>query len=592
MNNFNLRLTHAFTAVFAVVLILTSCHKETKFVESYVIEKDGLYGLIDTTGNEIIKPRFLYIEPIQKDGVALAIIDTIYSSISDSTYSGERKIPVLNIKYGYITSEDNFLFPEPSFAKIRIDSYMDSVEAYSRFCNEASFYGGMAIAQDTLSMYYGYVGLNGDTIISARYRTANRFNQGRAAVQLTYSEGKKNGGKWGLIDPSGKNVCDFVYNYIETPFNGRAIASIMSVDKQEGGTIDGKIELDENGEAVINKSKSFEIPASDKPIFRNTIFLVDENGKIINEDLNMMYQYSDFSKDGIAVAIPNRLAEIFGDGYRFISKDGEFIEPLTANDITEEQAEKLIESKHFLNELLPKDIEFVDATRFTSGYAAVKLGKVWVFVDKQLIPRGNEENPVFEDALPFSYGLAGVKLNGKYGYINKDFNFVLPCKYDSCAIAGKSLCLVYGGKKTDKGYSITSYINRDGNVVWQNVDYEGNYFVKSDNTANRQWKDFDYKYIGKNYPPILIIIIVTALLITINVISKKRNKKNLTSKDALPIEADGKQSAQPNKQTVSVLPESGSLAPEEKVVTDHNINSTNIPKKTSIDERLNDFLKM
>ncbi|MCM1138243.1 MAG: WG repeat-containing protein [Muribaculum sp.] len=591
MNYFLLRSTHILTTIIALFL-LVSCQKEPQYVESYVISKDGLYGLIDKSGNEIVKPRFLNIEPIQKDGVALAVIDTIYTSVRDSSILGIRNLPVLNIKYGYITSEDKFLFAKPSYAKIKIDGYMDSVQAYSRFCNEASFYGGMAVTQDTLTMLYGYLGINGDTIISAKYRTANRFNQGRAAVQLAYSNGNKSSGKWGLIDPNGENVCEFVFNFIETPVNGRAIASIMTVDKQEAGTIDGEIELDENGKAYINKSKSFEVEASNEPTFSNTIFLVDENGKIIKENLDMMYQYSNFSKDGVAVAIPNRLAEIFGRGYRFMSKDGEFIEPLTVNNITEEQAEKLIESKHFLNELLPEDIEFVDATRFTDGFAAVNLGKAWIFVDKQLIPRGNEENPIYENALPFSHGLAGVKLDGKFGYINKEFNIVLPCKYDSCAIAGKSLCRVYGGRKTDNGYSIVSYVDRNGNVVWQNVNYEGNYWDKDELPKNQQWRDFDYKYIGKNYTPIIIIFIVIAILISIIIISKK-HKKHPASNRVSSIKIEGKYETKSNTESKSVLLESRNTVTGE--MTDSNRNSAkpkDMPTKPSIDERLNDFLKL
>lgn len=328
------------TLLILTLFALMACEREPAYVDSYVIEKGGLYGLIDSTGNEIVEPRFLSIEPIQKDGVALAIIDTIYTSVRDSSFLGIRDIPVLNIKYGYMTAEDKFLFPEPSYVKIKIEGYMDSIRAYSRFCQEASFYGRLAVVQDTTTLLYGYIGLYGDTIIPAKYRSASRFNEGRAAAQLDYKEGMNGSGKWGLIDPEGNNVCDFVYNQIETPVNKRAIASITTVNKQEDEVIEGEISLDENGNAYVDKSKAVVIEASDSPTFSTTIFLVDENGKIINENMNMMYQYSNFSKDGIAVAVPNRLAELFGAGFRFISKDGDFIETLDANDITEEQAKK------------------------------------------------------------------------------------------------------------------------------------------------------------------------------------------------------------------------------------------------------------
>lgn len=227
-----------------LLIVLVACQKEPRYVDSYIISKDGKYGLIDSLGTEIVKPRFQFIEPIQKDGVALAIIDTIYTSVRDSSFLGDRNIPVLNIKYGYITNEDKFLFSKPSYAKIKINSYLDSITAYSNFCQNFSFYGGLAAVQDTLTMKFGYIGLDGDTIISAQFHSVKRFNQGRAAVQLDYAVGQKNSGKWGLIDPTGKHVCDFVFTNIESPINNRSLAGIVIVDREKGGTIEGELSKD------------------------------------------------------------------------------------------------------------------------------------------------------------------------------------------------------------------------------------------------------------------------------------------------------------------------------------------------------------
>lgn len=585
------------TLLILILFTLIACERETAYIDSYVIEKGGVYGLIDSTGNEIVEPRFLNIEPIQKDGVALAIIDTIYTSVRDTSFLGIRNIPVLNIKYGYITAEDKFLFPKPSYAKIKIEGYMDSIQAYSRFCQEASFYGGLAVAQDTTTLLYGYIGLNGDTIIPAKYRSAGRFNEGRSAVQLDYKEGMNDSGKWGLINPEGNNVCDFIFNQIETPVNKRAIASITTVNKQEGEVIAGEISVDENGKAYVDKSKATVIEASNSPSFSITIFLIDENGKIINENMNMMYHYSNFSKDGIAVATPNPIAELFGSGCRFISKDGEFIEGPDVNNITEEQAKKIIESKYFLGELLPKDIEFADATRFTEGYAAVNLGKAWVFIDKQLIPRGNAENPIYEDALPFSHGLAGVKLNGKYGYINTEFNEVIPCKYDSCAIAGKNLCRVYSGRKTENGYSIISYIDRRGKVIWQNVNYEGNYWKNEVEKKKHDWREFKYTYIGKNYLPLFIIISIVVVIAIILILSKRYKKKSALDKEKnnaknKPIDTDKKMKETSDASLSEQKETDGNSLPLKKDVIQNGLNESSSMGVPSVDQRIDDILNL
>lgn len=581
-----------------LLIVLVACQKEPRYVDSYIISKDGKYGLIDSLGTEIVKPRFQFIEPIQKDGVALAIIDTIYASVRDSSFLGDRNIPVLNIKYGYITNEDKFLFSKPSYAKIKINSYLDSITAYSNFCQNFSFYGGLAAVQDTLTMKFGYIGLDGDTIISAQFHSVKRFNQGRAAVQLDYAVGQKNSGKWGLIDPTGKHVCDFVFTNIESPINNRSLAGIVIVDREKGGTIEGELSKDENGKVYVDKSKAQTIGESDSPTFSSKTFLVDENGKVVNDNLNMMYQYSNFSKDGIAVAIPNGIGQFLGAGYGFINKDGEFIKPIDVNNLSEEQAKRIVESKYFLNELLPADIEFADATRFTDGYAAVNLGRAWIYVDKELIPRGNEEYPIYEDALPFSHGLAGVKLDGKFGYINKDFQLVIPCKYDSCAIAGKNLCRVYSGDRTENGFSIISYINRQNNVVWQNVVYNSNYFnEKSDTPTIGKWRDFDYVYMGKNYTIVWILIGLGVLLFTIIFFARLHNRRRKVIKD----NCEHISNSAPQQASIQKIDEEQGIEIEQSIDTIESKVNDNDKKenqilekdkllKQSIENRINDIL--
>lgn len=156
--------------IIMITMIFTSCQKESKYKDSYIIAKNGHYGLIDSVGNEIVPPIYVYIRPIQKDGVSLAVIDTIY------TYEGVKNKPVLNIKYGYINSDNKFLFPRPSIAKITIENSIDSIKTFSEFCDNFSFYGGLAIAQDTTSRLYGYIKLNGDTIISPKYKNNTSLN--------------------------------------------------------------------------------------------------------------------------------------------------------------------------------------------------------------------------------------------------------------------------------------------------------------------------------------------------------------------------------------------------------------------------------
>ena len=70
------------------------------------------------------------------------------------------------------------------------------------------------------------------------------------------------------------------------------------------------------------------------------------------------------------------------------------------------------------------------AYSFSEGLAGVEINGKWGFIDK----RGNEVIPCKYDysnnGYFFSEGLAGVKLNEKCGFIDKKGKEVVPCKYD------------------------------------------------------------------------------------------------------------------------------------------------------------------
>lgn len=80
-----------------------------------------------------------------------------------------------------------------------------------------------------------------------------------------------------------------------------------------------------------------------------------------------------------------------------------------------------------------------NAEDFSEGLAAVKLDGKWGFIDKM----GNEVVPLeYEQVDSFSEGLAAVKQNGKWGYIDKAGKEVVPCKYDNARSFSEGLAVV------------------------------------------------------------------------------------------------------------------------------------------------------
>lgn len=77
------------------------------------------------------------------------------------------------------------------------------------------------------------------------------------------------------------------------------------------------------------------------------------------------------------------------------------------------------------------------------------------FVDSE----GNKLfNKQFDEVRSFSEGLAGVKQNGKWGYINTKGEEVIPCIFDKASDFFKSLACVQQNGKWD-------YINTKGDRI-------------------------------------------------------------------------------------------------------------------------------
>ena len=64
---------------------------------------------------------------------------------------------------------------------------------------------------------------------------------------------------------------------------------------------------------------------------------------------------------------------------------------------------------------------------FSEGLAAVRMNNKWGYIDK----KGQEIITCqYEEVLPFSEGLAVVSINDKWGYINKKGQTIIDCQYD------------------------------------------------------------------------------------------------------------------------------------------------------------------
>ena len=111
--------------------------------------------------------------------------------------------------------------------------------------------------------------------------------------------------------------------------------------------------------------------------------------------------------------------------------------------------------------------QFDDARSFSEGIATVKIEKKWGFINtigKLVIPCE------FDDAESFSEGLAKVKIEEKWGFINTDGKLVIPCQLDNAFGFLEGIVQVFSeGLAKVKIGEKCGFINTNGKLV---IPYE------------------------------------------------------------------------------------------------------------------------
>ena len=109
--------------------------------------------------------------------------------------------------------------------------------------------------------------------------------------------------------------------------------------------------------------------------------------------------------------------------------------------------------------------QFEEVCDFSEGLARVKQNEKWGFINT----RGEVVVPcIYDDAWNFHEGLAAVEQNDKWGYINPKGEVVIPCIYDKMPTPfgtnfSEGLACV---EQNDKW----SIINKEGKVIVEKCD--------------------------------------------------------------------------------------------------------------------------
>lgn len=458
------------TLLALIPFMVVACNQQIDPSQLYQIDKDGLYGYIDENGNVVVEPQYIYASLyFSKDGTSVVVIDTVTTYDESSIYGENRD--TFFVKYNYITTDGQLVFDHDYQESIGMDELLMSygnVEWFlHNFCRNHWFSHGLAIVSDTITWKKGYMDKKGNIIIPCQYTKATRFIDKVASVEkITNEDPLIHIKHYGIIDLEGNEVCDFIFTSMSEIVNDRAFATISFSSWKSGiDTIAGELGKDDEGNVYIDKSKKQVIEKdNDEPSFGWKYYLINSKGHIITE-LGMMHTGSNYSDDGISVMVPNRLGEFFGLGYEFLDKDGNYLEPLNEDEL--EFHHKELNDPKCLG-YLTKDIDIWSASYFENGFSGVQINNdTWLFLDKNLIGWGTTDREPYQYCGPFNYGIAPVKIDGKWGYVDTTLTVTIPCQYDSCYVAGKELCKVYSSKSDE--VKVVSYIRRNGEIVWQST---------------------------------------------------------------------------------------------------------------------------
>lgn len=503
--------------ILLVIIAFISCNEKKQFDGYlYPIRENGLYGYIDSVGNRIIEPEFLWVSTFH-NGLAMAVVDTIYHVVPDSmAYEVGERDSIINVyrmyaKYGYIDKSGDFVI-EPRFISYvnmnEIGDVTNDMDDCSNALYRNSFRNKRAMFYDTLTWKNGYIDTKGNIVIEPIYFYSKPFSHGRAVVKeliaepVIYDDLCLNPSKLrcSYIDTLGNATTQNKYESL-TRFNGRrGIGSFTEIFKDSAGN--------KQGYTVHND-------------------IVDGDGNVI-KDLGIWNCFYEYSRDGICVAKQVMHFQVYDgmyDSYSFVDEEGDYLQPLKG--LTEIQIDSLNKCDDIL-EVLPENAPIADATYFNNGFAGITPDcKRWFVIDKYLIIHGYGRESIFDGFQAFNNGLAAVKKNGKWGFINRKIKEQIPCKYDSCGIVYPYLEEVFE-------YDIQgevkkrAYINRKDSLVWESPIYksekiENRYSIKD----NKDWGQWIYKYIPiKEYLPFLIIGAIVVLFILFVVVWKTTSNRH------------------------------------------------------------------
>ena len=292
---------------------------------------------------------------------------------------------------------------------------------------------------------WGYINRQGEVVAPATFERAWRFHEGRGPVMV--------GGKYGFVDATGAIVIEPSYDFAGDFYDGLAAVKIG----EKWGYIDptGKLVIPATFDGASDFSEGFSaVQAGD------VAYYIDKTGKKAMELPEDVRQFGRFSEGLAGVWIGET------NGWGYIDTQGNVVIPpqFYAGEAFSEEVASVLDEKNergFIDKNGNMVIEGLQrSSSFSEGLnlfqdATTQLNGYMDHSGKTVIA------PQYEmgGAADFSEGLAAVKVDGKWGFIDPTGKQVIPAQYDLVESFEDGLAMVIQDGKP-------MYIDPEGQQVW------------------------------------------------------------------------------------------------------------------------------
>jgi hypothetical protein len=313
---------------------------------------------------------------------------------------------------------------------------------------------------------YGFIDCNGKVIIEPKFLSIEDFSDGIAVVRM----------KREVIDPKEDDRADvdLIDGIVDT--NGSLIVppNTHILSSFSEGLALAKVKskfayIDKTGNVAIPIPDKFKIsdidysPPGEYHFYEGVAGLRAEGGGIylINKQGNIIFNKEPFHRyDEYGLAI------IDIDGKEaLVDRQGKYIFGPQDNEINGSEGVYFIvprsknEKYKFIN--IKGDVLyerfFEEVGLFSEGFVKVKLNGKWGYMDKS----GKLRIPLeFEDARDFAECLAAVKVKNRWGFIGNNGTFVISPQFKFARDFDCGLVYVQGNK-------VDGYIDKSGRWVWK-----------------------------------------------------------------------------------------------------------------------------